>query len=61
MGPLKGRRSAPSRWPPQKRAPTPGRLREAQVDETGRPTLAVHLLEDQAVATIEDSLGAPWP
>eukprot|EP00435_Cladocopium_sp_Y103_P038609 s1254_g10.t1 len=48
----------PSRWPLQERAPTPGRFRELKVhrhDPPGRQSLPViHVLEDQAVATVED-------
>lgn len=48
----------PSRWPLQERAPTPGRFREPKVhrhDPPGRQSLPViHVLEDQAVATVED-------
>ena len=42
----------PSRWPVQERTPTPGRFRE---DGAGRQSMqAIHVLEDQAVATVEE-------
>ncbi|CAK9023924.1 unnamed protein product, partial [Durusdinium trenchii] len=42
------------RWPRQSRAPTPGRLRDPQADETGHPVTSIRLLEDQATAAVED-------
>ncbi|CAK9023885.1 unnamed protein product [Durusdinium trenchii] len=42
------------RWPRQSRAPTPGRLRDTQADETGHPVTSIRLLEDQATAAVED-------